>query len=110
MVTADEGVLAGTVRSLVLDACKAHGIGVDFRPPTMAELQAGAFEGALLSSTSRLALPISHIVVPARQSSATGAAGVIQFATSTSLASDIDKWVQESLVRAATQVLGDYEA
>jgi len=66
LYTADEGILAGTVRTLVLDVCKRNNIPVVFQPPTLNknERQNCDWEGALISSTSRLALPIDAIYVP----------------------------------------------
>ena len=58
----DGRILAGTVRTLVLDVCRREGIPVVFRPPRLSEQ--GLWEGALLSSTSRLALPIDELYVP----------------------------------------------
>lgn len=61
--TAGEGVLEGTVRKLVLEACAAHHIPVILHPPpNLKDLQ--RWEGALLSSTSRLLLPIDWIGIP----------------------------------------------
>jgi len=60
--TAGEGILAGTVRNLVLDVCRNHGIPVVLRPPNLSTMD--GWEGALISSTSRLALPIDELYVP----------------------------------------------
>ncbi|TFJ83776.1 hypothetical protein NSK_004878 [Nannochloropsis salina CCMP1776] len=61
--TAGEGVLEGTVRKLVLEACAAHHVPVILHPPpNLKDLQ--RWEGALLSSTSRLLLPIDWIGIP----------------------------------------------
>jgi len=56
-------VLAGTVRRLLLEVCEREGIPVCMEPPVLAD--AGAWEGALISSTSRLLLPIDELYVPA---------------------------------------------
>jgi branched-subunit amino acid aminotransferase/4-amino-4-deoxychorismate lyase len=69
-VTADGGlqtagaglVLEGTVRRLLLQVCAEEGIPVDETPPRLSDL--GSWQGALISSTSRLALPIDWIGVP----------------------------------------------
>ena len=61
--TAGEGVLAGTVRRLLLEVCAREGIPVVLSPPTLES--AASWEGALISSTSRLLLPIDRLYVPA---------------------------------------------
>lgn len=62
VVTAGEGVLFGTVRRLLLEVCEREGIPVRLAPPNLAD--AGKWEGALISSTSRLMLPIEELYVP----------------------------------------------
>jgi len=62
VVTASEGILAGTVRRLLLEVCEREGIPVVFEPPKLAD--AGQWDGALISSTSRLMLPIDELYVP----------------------------------------------
>ena len=64
VVTAGEGVLEGTVRRLLLEVCEREGIPVVLKPPKLAEA-ASKWEGALISSTSRLMLPIDELYVPA---------------------------------------------
>lgn len=65
-------VLEGTVRKLMLAVCREEGIPVDETPPRLSEM--GSWQGALLSSTSRLALPIDWIGVP-KEGQAFDAAG-----------------------------------
>ncbi len=60
--TAGEGILMGTVRRLLIEVCEREGIPVVLSPPNLAD--ADKWEGALISSTSRLALPIDEIFVP----------------------------------------------
>ena len=60
--TAGEGILEGTVRGLLLDVCQKEGIPVILEPPNLDTLE--SWEGALISSTSRLALPIDQLYVP----------------------------------------------
>jgi len=62
LLTAREGVLLGTVRRLLVDVAPGTGLRVEERAPTLASL--GSWDGALLSSTSRLAMPIDEIRVP----------------------------------------------
>lgn len=57
--TAGEGVLEGTVRALLLDACAAAGIPVRLQAPSLADLP--RWEGCLIGSTSRLALPVHEL-------------------------------------------------
>lgn len=67
--TAGEGILEGTVRRLLLEVCAANEIEVVLDPPpNLRDLS--KWEGALLSSTSRLALPIDWIGVPGREGEA----------------------------------------
>ncbi|KAG5191178.1 aminotransferase [Tribonema minus] len=60
--TAGAGVLEGTVRRLLLEVCAREGIRVVLEAPALADM--AYWEGALVSSTSRLALPVDRIVVP----------------------------------------------
>ena len=59
LVTAEEGVLLGSVRGLVLSVCECEGVGVELRAPNVSE--ADTWEGAFISSTSRLLLPIDEM-------------------------------------------------
>jgi len=61
--TAADGVLAGTVRRLLLEVCERECIPVILSPPRLDT--AAEWEGALISSTSRLLLPIDQLFVPA---------------------------------------------
>lgn len=60
--TAGEGVLSGTVREVALECCKNEGIPVVLEAPKVSDL--AQFEGAFLSSTSRLVLPLHHLAAP----------------------------------------------
>jgi len=60
--TADDGILKGTVRTLILDICEKEKIPIVLRPPTLDDID--QWEGALISSTSRLALPIDEVYIP----------------------------------------------
>ena len=57
--TAGEGVLLGTVREVVIEACKREGIPVVLQPPNAADV--ADWDGAFVSSTSRLVLPVDEI-------------------------------------------------
>lgn len=61
--TAGEGVLEGTVRRLLLEVCEREGVPVHLTPPVLA--QAATWDAALISSTSRLLLPIDELYAPA---------------------------------------------
>ncbi|CAH0493160.1 unnamed protein product [Peronospora farinosa] len=54
VVTAEEGILKGTVRSLVLEICAENGIPVELKPPTVDDVE--KWQGCFISSTSRLVL------------------------------------------------------
>ena len=60
--TAGDGVLEGTVRRLLLEVCEREGIPVVLTPPQLAD--AARWEGAMISSTSRLLLPVDELYVP----------------------------------------------
>lgn len=59
VVTADEGVLNGTVRELVLEVCCEQGVPVVLQPPQLSEID--TWQGAFISSTSRLLLPACEV-------------------------------------------------
>ena len=62
-----QGVLLGTVRDVVLKACRALGVEVVLQPPAVADV--AEFEGAFISSTSqrRQRLPTHNLQRIARQ-------------------------------------------
>lgn len=62
LVTAGAGMLAGTVRGVLLSAAEARGLPVSLAPPPLAD--AATWQGAFLTSTSRLALPVDALLVP----------------------------------------------
>eukprot|EP00297_Palpitomonas_bilix_P012864 CAMPEP_0113873164 /NCGR_PEP_ID=MMETSP0780_2-20120614/3617_1 /TAXON_ID=652834 /ORGANISM="Palpitomonas bilix" /LENGTH=297 /DNA_ID=CAMNT_0000858777 /DNA_START=55 /DNA_END=948 /DNA_ORIENTATION=+ /assembly_acc=CAM_ASM_000599 len=61
IVTASEGILFGSVRDTVLQAAQKLDIPVEFRTPTLDTIS--SWEGAMISSTSRLLLPVEGIYV-----------------------------------------------
>ena len=77
--TAGDGVLEGTVRRLLLEVCEREGIPVKLTPPKLADAQ--KWEGALISSTSRLALPIDELYVPKEGKPSEAADCLIKFET-----------------------------
>lgn len=60
--TAGSGVLMGTVRRLLLEVCPSQGVAIREESPLLRDL--GLWEGGLLSSTSRLAMPVNEVHVP----------------------------------------------
>lgn len=61
--TAGDGVLAGTVRRLLLEVCEREGVPVVLKAPLLSDI--ASWDGALISSTSRLLLPVDELYVPA---------------------------------------------
>jgi Amino-transferase class IV len=61
IVTAGDGVLMGTVRRLILNVCQANGIPVREAPPNLDDV--ASWQGCIVSSTSRLSLPVAEIQV-----------------------------------------------
>ena len=66
--TAGEGVLEGTVRHVLLQVCERESIPVVLAPPRVATID--AWEGALISSTSRLLLPVHELYQPPNKTKA----------------------------------------
>lgn len=62
IMTADEGILVGTVRNLVIKVCEEAGIPVKKQAPRLQD--SSSWDGALVTSTSRLALPVDSIELP----------------------------------------------
>lgn len=61
LITADEGILLGSVRDSVLRVCRCHNVNVELRPPTMDDLKHAS--GVFISSTSRLVMPVHNVVL-----------------------------------------------
>lgn len=59
VVTAERGILLGTVRAVVLDACAELNIPVQLTPPLVNDIP--QYAGAFLASTSRLVMRIDSI-------------------------------------------------
>ncbi|KAF9369349.1 hypothetical protein CPB97_003665 [Podila verticillata] len=57
-----DSVLTGTILKVVLNVCEQHNIPVKFAFPNLKHVN--DWEGAFISSTSRLVLPIESIVLP----------------------------------------------
>lgn len=62
LYTAGEGILLGTVRSLILKMCAHLDVKVVEQAPTLEQVKAA--DEVLVSSTSRWALPVTEIVMP----------------------------------------------
>ncbi|KAL7460108.1 hypothetical protein ACHAXS_000575 [Conticribra weissflogii] len=61
IITANEGVLHGSVRDSVLRVCRKNNIAVDFRPPTLNDLKKAS--GVFISSTSRWVMRVHEVVL-----------------------------------------------
>ena len=61
LITADEGILLGSVRDSVLRVCRDNDVKVELRPPTMDDLKHAS--GVFISSTSRLVMPVHNVVL-----------------------------------------------
>lgn len=59
VVTAEEGVLGGTIREIVLQVCGELGVPLVLEPPKMSDIE--RWQGAFISSTSRLLLPADEL-------------------------------------------------
>ncbi|CAK4674358.1 unnamed protein product [Aphanomyces euteiches] len=62
VVTAEEGILKGTMRDLVIESCAALNIPIDYRSPSLDEID--SWTGAFITSTSRVLMPIQTFVYP----------------------------------------------
>lgn len=62
--TAQEGVLHGYVRQLVLDVAEDCGLKVDPTPITLQDASDALWEEAFITSSSRLIFPISRVLMP----------------------------------------------
>jgi len=65
LYTAQEGVLLGTVRDMVLKVAQREGIPVVLQPPNLADLE--EWSGACVTSTSRLMLCVDEVAVENRE-------------------------------------------
>eukprot|EP00873_Tetraselmis_striata_P004300 jgi/Tetstr1/424564/TSEL_015090.t1 len=65
LYTAQEGVLLGTVRDMVLKVAQREGVPVVLQPPDLADL--AQWSGACVTSTSRLMLCVDEVAVEARE-------------------------------------------
>ena len=59
VITANEGILHGSVRDSVLRACQHHNIPVELRPPKLLDLRCAS--GVFISSTSRWVMPVHEV-------------------------------------------------
>jgi len=67
VITANEGILFGSVRDSVLRVCDLHDMQVELRPPTLEDLRYAS--GVFITSTSRLVMPVHEVVLGDLQSS-----------------------------------------
>lgn len=98
--TADDGILKGSVRRVLLQVCRERGIPLIFAAPTVD--QAPKWTGALITSTSRLALALDQIRDP--QHSAT-----FNLISSTGLAGQLSRWVDEKVGQFSVRILDPSE-
>ncbi|KAF1320216.1 Thioredoxin-like protein, partial [Globisporangium splendens] len=96
--TAEDGILKGTVRSLVLEVCQEHGIPVVLTPPSLDDI--GEWEGCFISSTSRLVLGAASI---AYEDPVSKGKKIKNFGGSSVLGTIIES-VRQSVVRKSTIV------
>ena len=87
----------GSVRRAVLEACAEHGVEVVLEAPRVAD--AGRWEGALLTSTSRLALPVDALLLPGGAEKS--------FPPESKLTSDIQQWVAARVEASSRRVVHD---
>ena len=88
----------GTVREVLLQVCEAEGIPVRLQPPMLADVD--QWEGALVSSTSRLALPVDRITLPAADG---GGERTVEF-TASPVTRRIAALVQDAIAANSTLV------
>lgn len=94
LVTAGDGILLGSVREAALRVAHRHGIPVVLEPPKIDTIN--TWEGAFVSSTSRLFLPLDELSVPDEN--------IKKTFERTELVKNLDKWVWEE-VRTHSELL-----
>lgn len=94
VATAGEGVLSGTVRDVALRACAGEGIAVRLDAPLLAD--ARAWRGCMVSSTSRLMLPVDELLY---EDPATGEEVVLAFDYSAESGDGTARRVEELVLR-----------
>eukprot|EP00892_Ulva_mutabilis_P003473 jgi/Ulvmu1/1498/UM011_0228.1 len=94
--TAGEGILLGTVRDVLLQQCKEHGITVRLQAPSVEDM--ARWDGCIISSTSRLALPVDELQLW------DGVQYQIRSYSREGLITDIDTWVT-SAIESASEAL-----
>lgn len=94
LFTAGDGVLLGTVRDEIIKQCKAHGIEVHLHPPSIHD--GHQWEGCMISSTSRLALPVDELIWNDGAATPT----VFSFRRD-GLVAQIDAWVMSAIESAS---------
>ena len=94
--TAGDGVLEGTVRRLVLQVCEREGIPVVLSRPRLATID--TWEGALISSTARLLLPVHQLYHPMDETQVSTEADLLrsfEYESPPALASRLSDWVRD---------------
>lgn len=105
MQTAQEGILEGTVRRLVLEVCAKHNIPLDLTPPRLDEIT--TWEGAFISSTSRLALPVDWIGFPQEGKPFNPTTDPSHAFASQPLTQRVAELVRQDVAAASTRVVED---
>ena len=104
LYTADEGILKGTIRNLCIEA--AHG-SVELHPLNV-ETHAD-WTGMLITSTSRLALPVHEVVIPSVFNT-TAAASTLTFSKDEkSLVSTVAKRVKEEVLFSHSEAMFTFD-
>lgn len=99
IITAQEGVLLGTMRELVLQVCEREGVPLLLRAPLLSEVE--GCEGLLLSSTSRALLPVDELAAPDEQPA------LAKGFSRTPLIDRLEKAVLEAML-ADSEAIGDW--
>jgi len=94
--TAEEGILKGSVRNVIIDYCRQHRFTVLFQAPRLEDRH--RWLAAFITSTSRMLLPLSSISFPDHQ--------IPDLELSASLGGDFVKTIQRAL--DATNPSDDY--
>ena len=109
IITADEGVLFGSVRDSVLQVCRTHDIHLELRPPSLNDLKSAS--GVFLSSTSRWVMPVHEVHLGDLSSVKDDLQNVAEADTSIyyydncPTTDKIRRWVLEDVERQSTPIL-----
>jgi len=110
IITANEGVLFGSVRDSVLQVCKKHNIHVELRPPSLNDLKSAS--GVFLSSTSRWVMPVhqvhlgdlSFVKKDVLRNAAEADSSIYYYYDDCPTTDKIRRWVMEDVERQSTSI------